>query len=80
MKKFFYQLFNDDNSINEKSVIGFSSFIVMVIYSFADIVTDLFGKPVTISEFIYNSFLIMALGAFSIGSIDKYVNKKDNTN
>ena len=29
MKKFFAQLFNDNNSINEKSVVGFLAFVMM---------------------------------------------------
>ena len=75
MKKFFSQLFNDSNSINEKSVIGFLSFMVMVIFAIADIIAGYLGKDLVINEFIFNSFLIMTLGAFGIASIDKWINK-----
>jgi hypothetical protein len=75
MKKFFSQLFNDNNTVNEKSVIGFLSFVVMVIFAIADIVTGYLGKDLVINEFIFNSFLIMTLGAFGIASIDKWINK-----
>lgn len=76
MKMAFKDLFKDSNDINEKSVIGFSAFLVMVIFAIADLVTGYIGKDLVINEFIYNSFLIMTLGAFGIASVDKYINKK----
>lgn len=75
MKNFFKTLFNDNNTINEKSIIGFLSFMVMVVFAIADIVTGYLGKDLVINEFIFNSFLIMTLGAFGIASIDKWINK-----
>ena len=76
MKKFFNQLFCDNNSINEKSVVGFMAFIMMALFALADIVTGFLGNPLIINEFIFNSFLIIVLGSFTIGSIDKFTNKK----
>lgn len=75
MKKFFSELFNDDNSINEKSVVGFLAFIVMVIFAVADIVTGSLGKDLVINEFIFNAFMWLVLGSFGIGSVDKWINK-----
>ena len=79
VKSFFHQLFNDDNKINEKSVIGFASFCVMVGFAIADIITGAMGKDLVVNEFIFNSFLIMTLGALGIGSVDKYINKKSDS-
>jgi len=76
MKNFFKNLFKDGNDINEKSIIGFASFIVMVIFAVVDLVTGYLGKPLLINEFIFNSFLIMTLGAFGIASVDKFINSK----
>lgn len=76
MKKFFNELFRDDNNMNEKAVIGFGSFIMMIIFAVADIITGSMGKELIIQEFIFNSFLIMTLGCFGIASVDKYMNKK----
>lgn len=76
MKKFFNELFRDDNNMNEKAVIGFGSFVMMIIFAVADIVTGSMGKELLIQEFIFNSFLIMTLGCFGIASVDKYMNKK----
>ena len=76
MKKFLSNLFRDGNDINEKSVIGFASFIVMTIFAIVDLITGYLGKPLLINEFIFNSFLIMTLGAFGIASVDKFINNK----
>jgi hypothetical protein len=76
MKKFFKSLFDDDNNINEKAVIGFGAFVMMVLFAIADIITGSMGKELIIQEFIFNSFLIMTLGCFGIASVDKYMNKK----
>jgi hypothetical protein len=76
MKKFFNQLFCDNNSINEKSVVGFMAFMMMILFAIADIVTGFMNKTLVVNEFIFNSFLILVLGSFAIGSIDKFTNKK----
>lgn len=75
MKKFLSNLFNDSNSINEKSVVGFLAFVMMVMFAIADIVTGSLGKDLVINEFIFNAFLWLVLGSFGIGSIDKWINK-----
>ena len=75
MKKFFSQLFNDNNTINEKSVVGFLAFVMMTCFAIADIVTGSLGRDLAINEFIFNSFLWLVLGSFGIGSIDKWINK-----
>ena len=75
MKKFFAQLFNDNNSINEKSVVGFLAFVMMTLFAIADIVTGTLGKDLVINEFIFNAFLWLVLGSFGIGSVDKWINK-----
>ena len=74
-KSFFSTLFNDKNSINEKSVIGFMSFIMICLFAIADIITGSIGKELVIQEFIFNSFLWLTLGCFGISSVDKYINK-----
>lgn len=79
MKKFLGQLFNDSNSINEKSFIGFCAFLMMVIFAVSDIITGSLGKDLVVNEFIFNSFLYLTLGCFGIASIDKYINKKGDS-
>jgi hypothetical protein len=79
MKKFFSDLFDDKNSINEKAVIGFAAFIMMIIFAIADIVTGAMNKPLLVNEFIFDSFKILTIACFGIASIDKFINKKNQT-
>ena len=70
-------IFKDENDINEKSVVGFAAFAVMVIFAAADIITGFVGKDLVIQEFIYDSFLIITLGCFGIAEAGKiFGNKK----
>jgi ABC-type uncharacterized transport system permease subunit len=73
---FWKELFKDNNDINEKSVVGFLSFSMMVIALFIDLVTGWMGKELLINEYIFNGFLVITLGSFGIASVDKYINRK----
>ena len=66
-----WKLFKDENDINEKAIVGFASFIIMVIFALADLITGYFGEDLVINEVIYNSFVIVTLGSFGISSIEK---------
>jgi hypothetical protein len=71
----FKDMFKDNNDINEKSVVGFLAFIMMVIALGADIVTGVMGKDMPIHKFIFDGFMVIVLGSFGIGSVDKWLNK-----
>ena len=73
---FWKELFKDNNDINEKSVVGFLSFAMMVIALFVDLVTGWMGKELLINEYIFNGFLVITLGSFGIASVDKYIHRK----
>jgi ABC-type uncharacterized transport system permease subunit len=73
---FWKELFKDNNDINEKSVVGFLSFSMMVIALFVDLITGWMGKELLINEYIFNGFLVITLGSFGIASVDKYINRK----
>mgnify|MGYP003652705045 FL=1 len=72
----FTDIFKDSNDLNEKNIVGFSSFAIMVIFAVADIITGLLGKELLISDTIFNSFVIVTLGTFGIDGITKIFNKK----
>jgi len=74
---FIKDLFKDNNDINEKSVVGFLSFVCMVIALLVDLATAWLGKELLINEFIFDGFMIITLGAFGIASIDKWTNRKN---
>ena len=71
----FKDIFKDENSYNEKTIIGFLSFAVMVIFATADIVTGFLGKYLPVQEFIYNSFVIITLGSLGIAGLEKFAKK-----
>ena len=79
MKNFLKELFNDKNSINEKAVIGFMSFVMMCSFACVDIVTGAMGRPLLVNEFIFDSFKILTIACFGIASVDKFItlNKKN---
>ena len=70
--KGFYSIFKDGNDWNEKSIVGFMSFAVMVMFAIADLVTGYFGRDLVIEDFIYNSFFWIVLGSFGIDGITKF--------
>jgi ABC-type uncharacterized transport system permease subunit len=76
MKQFLKNLFDDSNTINEKSVVGFTAFVMMVITLIADIVTGIVGKAMPIHEFVFDGFMVIVLGSFGIASVDKFINKR----
>jgi small-conductance mechanosensitive channel len=77
MKQFFKSLFDDNNTINEKAVVGFIAFFMLVIALVVDLVTGYMGTALIINEFIFDGFMVIILGSFGIASVDKWMNKKD---
>jgi len=69
-------IFKDDNNYNEKTIIGFISFAVMIVVMIVDLVTGWLGKDLVVNEFIYNSFLFVTLGSFGIAGLEKFSQKK----
>ena len=55
----FKNIFKDDNDINEKSVIGFLSFLIMIIFAVTDLITGYLGKELLLNEYIYDSFTLI---------------------
>tara|TARA_R100000908_G_C3746420_1_gene141666 strand:+ start:1560 stop:1814 length:255 start_codon:yes stop_codon:yes gene_type:complete len=74
----FRNIFKDDNDINEKSVIGFLSFLVMIIFAITDLLTGYLGKELILNEYIYDSFTLITLGCFGIAGLEKIFGKKEN--
>ena len=69
-------IFKDDNQWNEKSIVGFCAFLIMVIVMLTDVITGAFGKDLVINEAIYNSFVMVVIGCFGIAGLEKFANRK----
>ena len=67
----FSDIFKDKSDFNEKTIVGFLSFTVMAIFAGADVVTGIMGNHLVISDKIFNSFVIITLGAFGIAEAGK---------
>jgi hypothetical protein len=74
---FLTRMFMDNNDINEKSIVGFISFIMMVICLGVDIITGALNQEMPINEFVFDGFLYITLGSFGIASLDKFITAKN---
>ena len=76
-----WELFKDKNTINEKNIIGFISFGIMVLFAIIDLATGIIymgyvgGGQLEINDTIYNSFVMVTLGCFGISAFEKVKNK-----
>ena len=77
-----WELFKDKNTINEKNIIGFISFGIMVLFAVIDLATGIIymgyvgGGQLEINDTIYNSFVMVTLGCFGISAFEKVKNKE----
>ena len=71
----FKEIFKETNDYNEKTIIGFMSFAVMVLVMLADVASGAVGKDLVINDFTYNSFVIVTLGSFGIAGLEKFAKK-----
>jgi len=71
----FKDIFKDNNTFNEKNIVGFASFAIMAVFAASDVITGFMGKELVISDTIFNSFVIVTLGSFGIDGITKIFKK-----
>ena len=71
----FIEIFKNNNDWNEKTIVGFIAFCIMVLIMLADLLTGWIGKDLVINEFVYDSFLVLVLGCFGIAGIEKFAKK-----
>jgi len=74
----FFDIFKKDNNYDEKAIIGFAAFIVIVTYAINDLIAGWSGKSLTITEYIFNGFLFTVLGTFGISAV-QYFSKNNKT-
>tara|TARA_R110002020_G_scaffold84376_2_gene209066 strand:+ start:482 stop:697 length:216 start_codon:yes stop_codon:yes gene_type:complete len=69
-------IFKDSNDWNEKAIVGFIAFLIMVIVMMIDLITGAAGYDLVINDFVYDSFVWVVLGCFGISGMEKFANKK----
>jgi hypothetical protein len=79
----FKDIFKKSSDYNEKVIIGFLSFMVMVVAIIVDLVTGWLGKPLVLNEYIFDAFTFITLGSFLPDVLEKFAemrNGKKNNN
>ena len=74
-KRRLLDIFLDDNDVNEKAIVGFLSFAMMLAFGVVDLVTGFWGQDLQISDTIYTSFVVVTLGCFGISEAGKAFGK-----
>ena len=74
-KRKLIDIFLDDNDVNEKAIVGFASFAMMLAFGIVDLVTGFWGQDLQISDTIYTSFVVVTLGCFGISEAGKAFGK-----
>lgn len=71
-----WSIFKNNNDWNEKTIVGFIAFLVMVVFAALDLFTGYMGKDLVINETIYDSFTLVVIGCFGIAGLEKFAGKK----
>jgi hypothetical protein len=74
----FFSIFKKSNDYNEKVIIGFLSFAVMVLAIVVDLVTGYMGKALELNEYIFDAFMYITLGSFLPDVIEKFAGFRNN--
>ena len=74
-KRKFIDLFLDDNDVNEKAIIGFISFFMLIVFASCDLITAFWGQDLVISDTIFTSLVVITLGAFGISEAGRAFGK-----
>ena len=71
----FIDLFLDDNDVNEKAIIGFIAFFMLIVFAGCDLITAFWGQDLVISDTIFTSLVVITLGAFGISEAGRAFGK-----
>ncbi len=74
----FRDIFKKSSDYNEKTIIGFLSFMVMVGAIVVDLITGYMGKALELNEYIFDAFMYITLGSFLPDVIEKFAGFRNN--
>ena len=77
MKDFLLRMFSDTSDINQKAVLGLVSFVLMVLYALADIVTGVMGITFVIEPIVFNGLMYTALTMCGITGVEAVFGNKN---
>ena len=74
-KRKFMDLFLDNNDVNEKAIIGFIAFFMLIVFAGCDLITAFWGQDLVISDTIFTSLVVITLGSFGISEAGRAFGK-----
>lgn len=77
MKDFLLRMFSDKSDINQKAVLGFVSFVFMVLYALVDIITGAVGITFVIEPIVFNGLMYTALTMCGITGVEAVFGNKN---
>jgi hypothetical protein len=79
MKQFLIKMFSDKSDINPKTVVGFISFVTMIIYGLTDVITGALHKEFVIEPIVFNGLMYTTFGCLSISGAEAIFGNKNLT-
>lgn len=70
-------MFADKSDINSKAVVGFMSFMAMLIYGMTDIVTGAIGKDFVVEPIVFNGLMYTTFGCLGIAGAEAIFGNKN---
>ena len=77
MKNFLLKMFADKSDINSKAVVGFMSFVAMLIYGMTDVITGAIGKDFVVEPIVFNGLMYTTFGCLGIAGAEAIFGNKN---
>ena len=77
MKQFLLKMFADKSDINSKAVVGFMSFVAMLVYGMTDVVTGAMGKEFVVEPLVFNGLMYTTFGCLGIAGLEAIMGNKN---
>ena len=70
-------MFADKSDINSKAVVGFMSFVAMLVYGMTDVVTGAMGKEFVVEPLVFNGLMYTTFGCLGIAGLEAIMGNKN---
>ena len=77
MKNFLMRMFSDKSDVNSKAVVGFLSFVAMLIYGMTDVITGAIGKGFVVEPIVFNGLMYTTFGCLGIAGAEAIFGNKN---
>lgn len=77
MKQFLLKMFADKSDINSKAVVGFISFMAMLVYGMTDVITGAIGKEFVVEPIVFNGLMYTTFGCLGIAGLEAIMGNKN---